>query len=165
MGGRGVTIVAAFQSRAQLLARYGDADAAVILNNAAAVLLFGGTRDRDDLKFWSTLAGERDEPVLSTDLHGVAGTRTVRKMPVMAPRRPRTCPPVGWWRSAGDQPRPRAGLAWPGSAATSAPCSPATSRGGRGLLAPLARRLARLRPPYPRPAAQRRPGWSTTTRG
>ena len=85
MGGRGVTIVAAFQSRAQLLARYGEADAAVILNNAAAALLFGGTRDRDDLQFWSTLAGERDEPVLSTDVHGSRSTRTVRKVAVLAP--------------------------------------------------------------------------------
>lgn len=85
MGGRGVTIVAAFQSRAQLLARYGEADAAVILNNAAAALLFGGTRDRDDLQFWSTLAGERDEPVLSTDVHGGRATRSVRKVPVLAP--------------------------------------------------------------------------------
>ena len=85
MGGRGVTIVAAFQSRAQLLARYGDNEAAVILNNAAAALLFGGTRDRDDLQFWSTLAGERDEPVLSTDVHGRGSTRTVRKVPVLAP--------------------------------------------------------------------------------
>ncbi|MDT0348137.1 type IV secretory system conjugative DNA transfer family protein [Pseudonocardia charpentierae] len=85
MGGRGVTIVAAFQSRAQLLARYGDNDAAVILNNAAAALLFGGTRDRDDLQFWSTLAGDRDEPVLSTDVHGHRSTRTVRKVPVLAP--------------------------------------------------------------------------------
>ena len=63
MGGRGVTIVAAFQSRAQLLARWGEHDAATILNNTGAVMVFGGTRDRDDLQFWSTLAGERDERV------------------------------------------------------------------------------------------------------
>ena len=61
MGGRGVTILAAFQSRAQLLARWGEHAAATILNNTAAVMVFGGTRDRDDLQFWSTLTGERDE--------------------------------------------------------------------------------------------------------
>ena len=80
-----MTIVAAFQSRAQLLARYGEADAAVILNNAAAVLLFGGTRDRDDLQFWSTLAGERDERITTTDLHGRVASRTVRRVPVLPP--------------------------------------------------------------------------------
>ena len=70
MGGRGVTIIAPFQSRAQLLARYGEHKTATILNNTGSVLLFGGTRDRDDLQFWSTLAGERDERITTTDLHG-----------------------------------------------------------------------------------------------
>ena len=85
MGGRGVTIVAAFQSRAQLLARWGEHAAATILNNASAVMVFGGTRDRDDLLFWSTLTGDRDERVTSHDLHGRGATRTVRKVPVLAP--------------------------------------------------------------------------------
>jgi type IV secretion system protein VirD4 len=85
MGGRGVTILAAFQSRAQLLARWGEHAAATILNNTGAVMVFGGTRDRDDLQFWSTLTGDRDEPVTSHDLHGRGATRTVRKVPVLAP--------------------------------------------------------------------------------
>lgn len=85
MGGRGVTIVAAFQSCAQLIDRYGDAKAAVILNNAGAKLLFGGTGDRDDLIFWSTLAGERDEPIRTTDMHGRVASRTSRKVPVLTP--------------------------------------------------------------------------------
>ena len=66
MGGRGVTILAAFQSRAQLLARWGEHAAATILNNTSAVMVFGGTRDRDDLQFWSTLTGERDERIVTT---------------------------------------------------------------------------------------------------
>ncbi|MGH3772822.1 MAG: type IV secretory system conjugative DNA transfer family protein, partial [Pseudonocardiaceae bacterium] len=45
MGGRGVTILAAFQSRAQLINRWGTAGAAVILNNTTATMLFGGTQD------------------------------------------------------------------------------------------------------------------------
>jgi hypothetical protein len=49
------------------------------------VLLFGGTRDQADLHFWSTLAGERDERVTTTDLHGRVASRTVRKVPVLAP--------------------------------------------------------------------------------
>ena len=152
MGGRGVTIVAAFQSRAQLLARFGAADAAVILNNVAAVLLFGGTRDRDDLQFWSTLAGERDEPVLSTDVHGSRSTRTVRKVPVLAPAQlanlpagrvvafRRGMPPViGRAEQAHRRRDVRAALTGH---------VPWWAR----LLAPLARRIARLRPPYPAPA-------------
>jgi type IV secretory pathway TraG/TraD family ATPase VirD4 len=85
MGGRGVTILAAFQSRAQLLARWGEHAAATILNNTSAVMVFGGTRDRDDLQFWSTLTGERDERILTTDLHGRVASRTVRRVPVLAP--------------------------------------------------------------------------------
>ncbi|MBC3191690.1 type IV secretory system conjugative DNA transfer family protein [Pseudonocardia sp. C8] len=85
MGGRGVTIVCAFQSRAQLLARYGEHDAATILNNTGAVMLFGGTRDRDDLQFWSTLTGDRDERITTTDLHGRVASKTVRRVPVLPP--------------------------------------------------------------------------------
>ncbi|GAA2566181.1 hypothetical protein GCM10010210_47040 [Pseudonocardia hydrocarbonoxydans] len=85
MGGRGVTIIAAFQSRAQLLARWGEHATATILNNTAAVMVFGGTRDRDDLDFWSTLAGERDEPTLTTDMHGRVASKTTRRVPVLPP--------------------------------------------------------------------------------
>jgi len=56
---------------------------ATILNNTGAVMVFGGTRDRDDLQFWSTLTGERDEPITTTDLHGRVASRTVRKVPVL----------------------------------------------------------------------------------
>ncbi|NMH91645.1 type IV secretory system conjugative DNA transfer family protein [Pseudonocardia bannensis] len=85
MGGRGVSIIGAFQSRAQVVARWGETGAAIILNNTAAVMVFGGTRDRDDLSYWSTLAGERDEPVMTTDDHGRLASRTVRRVPVLAP--------------------------------------------------------------------------------
>ncbi len=85
MGGRGVTICAAFQSRAQLLARWGEHNAATILNNTGAVVVFGGTRDRDDLLFWSTLAGERDEWTTTTDLRGRVASRTTRRVPVVPP--------------------------------------------------------------------------------
>ncbi|HEX2298556.1 MAG TPA: type IV secretory system conjugative DNA transfer family protein [Pseudonocardiaceae bacterium] len=85
MGGRGVSIVAAFQSRAQLITRWGPTGAAIILNNTAAILVFGGTRDRDDLDYWSTLAGQRDEPVTTTDPRGRPVSRTIRQVPVLAP--------------------------------------------------------------------------------
>lgn len=83
MGGRGGTIIALFQSRAQLLARWGRDTAATILNNAGAIMLFGGTTDRDDLEFWSTLGGERDEPVTTTDAHGRVKTASTRKVRVL----------------------------------------------------------------------------------
>jgi hypothetical protein len=93
MGGRGVTILAAFQSRAQLLARWGEHNAATILNNTGAVMVFGGTRDRDDLQFWSTLAGERDERITTSDLHGRVASRTVRRVPVLPPAQIANLPP------------------------------------------------------------------------
>ena len=47
-------------------------------------MVFGGTKDRDDLDYWATLAGDRDEPVASFDDHGRRISRTVRKVPVLA---------------------------------------------------------------------------------
>ncbi|WP_103381266.1 type IV secretory system conjugative DNA transfer family protein [Pseudonocardia dioxanivorans] len=85
MGGRGVNIICAFQSRAQLLARYGTHDAATILNNAGAVMVFGGTRDRDDLQFWSTLTGDRDEPADTVDPARHTTAHGTRKTAVLSP--------------------------------------------------------------------------------
>ncbi|MCE3551344.1 TraM recognition domain-containing protein [Pseudonocardia sp. RS11V-5] len=85
MGGRGVSILVVVQSRAQLLARYGEHGAATILNNAGAVMVFGGTRDRDDLQFWSTLTGERDEPADTLDQRGNTVARGTRKTSVLSP--------------------------------------------------------------------------------
>lgn len=70
MGGRNVTIHVAAQSRAQLRQRWGPDGAAAIMNNAATLMVFGGTRDDQDLAAYSTLTGERHEdgktvPVLS----------------------------------------------------------------------------------------------------
>jgi type IV secretory pathway TraG/TraD family ATPase VirD4 len=84
MGGRGVSIVAGFQSRAQMLGRYGTTRTATTMNNAGGKVLFGGTSDRDDLGWWTTLAGERDEQVSTTDEHGRVSSRSVRKVPVIA---------------------------------------------------------------------------------
>ena len=85
MGGRGVNIICAFQSRAQLLARYGTHDAATILNNSGSIMVFGGTRDRDDLQFWSTLTGERDEPADTEDPARHSLVRGTRKTAVLSP--------------------------------------------------------------------------------
>jgi type IV secretion system protein VirD4 len=85
MGGRNVTIHIAAQSRAQLRQRWGDTGAAAILNNAATVLVFGGTRDPDDLATYSTLTGERYEEVPTWDEDGHATSYTTRRVPVLSP--------------------------------------------------------------------------------
>ncbi|MEU6643210.1 TraM recognition domain-containing protein [Saccharomonospora sp. NPDC046836] len=85
MGGRNVTIHIAAQSRAQLRQRWGDTGAGAILNNAATVLIFGGTRDADDLNAYSTLTGERDEHVETRDMDGRVTSMTTRRVPVLSP--------------------------------------------------------------------------------
>jgi type IV secretion system protein VirD4 len=84
MGGRNVTIHIAAQSRPQLRKRWDHDGAAAIVNNAATVLIFGGTRDSDDLAAYSALCGERDERVLTYDQHGKVTSETVRRVPVMS---------------------------------------------------------------------------------
>ncbi|PZS39954.1 MAG: type IV secretion system protein VirD4 [Pseudonocardiales bacterium] len=83
MGGRGVHIIAAFQSRAQLISRWGATGARVILGNAGAVVLFCQGDDTEDLTHWSTLTGDRDEPVTTTDQRGRVTSRSTRKVPVI----------------------------------------------------------------------------------
>jgi type IV secretory pathway TraG/TraD family ATPase VirD4 len=85
MGGRNVTIHIAAQSRAQLRKRWGDTGAGAILNNAATLMIFGGTRDSDDLTAYSTLTGERDEHVETQDLDGTVTSVTSRRVPVLSP--------------------------------------------------------------------------------
>lgn len=85
MGGRNVQIHIGAQSRAQLRQRWGDTGAAAILNNTATLLVYGGTRDTDDLTTYSTLTGERDEEVVTTDHQGYVTSRTMRRVPVLSP--------------------------------------------------------------------------------
>ena len=84
MGGRNITMHIAAQSRAQLRQRWQDTGAAAILNNAGTVLLFGGTRDPDDLQAYTTLVGDRDEPVNTHDRSGRLASTTVRRSPVLS---------------------------------------------------------------------------------
>jgi type IV secretion system protein VirD4 len=85
MGGRNVTIHIAAQSRPQLRKRWGHDGAAAILNNAAAVVIFGGTRDPDDLQAYSTLAGEREERIVTRDHTGKVISETTQRVPVLTP--------------------------------------------------------------------------------
>ncbi|MPY97744.1 MAG: TraM recognition domain-containing protein [Actinophytocola sp.] len=85
MGGRNVTIHIAAQSRAQLRQRWGDTGAAAILNNAATLMIFGGSRDQDDLQAYSTLTGERDENVPTFGDDWSVTQHSVRRVPVLTP--------------------------------------------------------------------------------
>ena len=46
-------------------------------------LIFGGTRDPEDLAAYATLAGERDEDVPTYDQNGGQGSITIRRVPVL----------------------------------------------------------------------------------
>jgi type IV secretory pathway TraG/TraD family ATPase VirD4 len=85
MGGRNVSIHVAAQSRPQLRKRWGHDGAAAILNNAATVVIFGGTRDPDDLQAYSTLAGEREERTVSRDNTGRIFSESTQRVPVLTP--------------------------------------------------------------------------------
>lgn len=85
MGGSGITIKAAFQSRAQMIQAWGKEGAGIILNNAGAIMLGGGTKDPDDLAAWSELAGKRDERTETTDGHGKVTSASQRQVPVLPP--------------------------------------------------------------------------------
>jgi len=85
MGGRNVTIHIAAQSRPQLRQRWGHDGAAAILNNAASLVIYGGTRDAEDLQAYSTLAGEREERVVTRDHTGKVISETTQRVPVLTP--------------------------------------------------------------------------------
>ena len=84
MGGRNITIHIAVQSWAQLKQKYGDAGAASIVNNTATLMVYGGTRDPDDLAAYVTLVGERDEDVRTWDHEQRVATTTTRRVPVLS---------------------------------------------------------------------------------
>lgn len=82
---RSMTVHAACQGLGQLRQRWGDNGASMILNSAAAVLVYGGCKDANDLKLFGDLSGERDEPVHTRDEGGRVTSTTTRRVPVIAP--------------------------------------------------------------------------------
>ncbi|MGH3751961.1 MAG: type IV secretory system conjugative DNA transfer family protein [Pseudonocardiaceae bacterium] len=60
-GSHGISIIAAFQSRAQMVSRWGQAGARAIANNTGATILHAYGQDTEDLEHWVTLSGHRDE--------------------------------------------------------------------------------------------------------
>src|SRR6185436_4611421 len=81
---RSITIHAACQGLGQLRQRWGDDGASMILNSAAAVLVFGGAKDADDLALFGQLAGERDEVVEVRDADGQVTSTSTRRVPVIS---------------------------------------------------------------------------------
>ena len=73
------------QSSAQLAQRWGQHGAAAITNNAGAVVIFGGTKDDEDLRAHSTLIGDREERVVTRDHHGKVISETTHRVPIFSP--------------------------------------------------------------------------------
>lgn len=84
MGGHGIHVVAAFQSRQQVVDKWGTSGAGIIITNAGAIVLFGGVKDDNDLRYWQTLIGDRLEESVTTDRHHRITGRGVREVPVIA---------------------------------------------------------------------------------
>jgi type IV secretory pathway TraG/TraD family ATPase VirD4 len=94
-GGRGVTTVNVWQSRAQARDRWGiDAEHA-IWGASTVKLILGGLSDARDLHDLSTLAGTRDERIDTASWNG-DGTRSTsvswREVPIMRPEQIATMP-------------------------------------------------------------------------
>ena len=85
MGGQGLQIVAAFQSKAQMENTWGPTAARVILGNAGAILCFRLGADTDDLAHWSALAGTRQERIAHHDTRGQVSSYSTHTVPVITP--------------------------------------------------------------------------------
>jgi type IV secretion system protein VirD4 len=85
MGGQGLQIVAAFQSKAQMENTWGPTAARVILGNAGAILCFRLGADTDDLTHWSALAGTRQERIAHHDTRGQISSYSTHTVPVISP--------------------------------------------------------------------------------
>ncbi|MDP9797458.1 hypothetical protein J2S43_005970 [Catenuloplanes nepalensis] len=80
---RNIGIHAACQGLAQLRQVWGADGAAMILNCAAAVLVYGGCKDAADLDLFARLAGDRDETVQTHDGDGRLSATSTRRVPVI----------------------------------------------------------------------------------
>ncbi|TCO33016.1 type IV secretory system conjugative DNA transfer VirD4/TraG family protein [Kribbella steppae] len=84
-GSRGICMHIVAQSRAQMRERFGDAATGALLTNTGTKIVFGGTGDAEDLQYWATLAGEREEPAITKDRGTGSRSESTRKTQVLTP--------------------------------------------------------------------------------
>jgi type IV secretion system protein VirD4 len=82
---RSITVHGACQGLGQLRDRWGKDGASMILNAAAAVLVYGGCKDAEDLRAICDLAGEREELTHTYDADGAITSTSSRRVPVISP--------------------------------------------------------------------------------
>ena len=92
-GGRNMPMHILVQSSAQLAQRWGQHGGAAITNNAGAVVIFGGTKDEQDLRAHSMLIGDREERVITRDHHGKVISETTHRVPIFSPAQLAQLPP------------------------------------------------------------------------
>lgn len=80
---RSIVLHVAAQGLGQLRQRWGADGASMILNCAAAVLVFGGCKDARDLALFAELAGEREETTPVFDAEGKVTSTSRRRVPVI----------------------------------------------------------------------------------
>jgi type IV secretory pathway TraG/TraD family ATPase VirD4 len=80
---RSIDVHAACQGLGQLRQRWGADGASMILNSAAAVLVFGGCKDAKDLALFADLAGTREETTPVHDADGRVTSTSTRRVPVV----------------------------------------------------------------------------------
>lgn len=81
---RSIVVHAACQGLGQLRQRWGTDGASMILNAAAAVLVFGGCKDAGDLAAFGNLSGDRLEVTVTRDRGGRVTSSTTRPVPVIS---------------------------------------------------------------------------------
>jgi type IV secretory pathway TraG/TraD family ATPase VirD4 len=95
-GGRGICILAAFQSPSQVYGRWGERDGQTIFNNANCTAYYGGLKLPADLEAISVMCGMRDEPApagtTTNDRGGESTSRQFRQVRVLSPDRCRRLP-------------------------------------------------------------------------
>lgn len=82
-GGSGITLLAVFQSRADIVDRWGASGATRLVTNCGMRILFGGAADPDELRGWSELADQREEKSRNYDAGGQSTGHGTRKTPVL----------------------------------------------------------------------------------
>jgi type IV secretion system protein VirD4 len=84
-GGSGIAITVCVQSMSDIYDMFGDHGGDRVLDNAGAILVFGGTASVGNLERWTKLVGEREEEVLTHKANGEVVSRSTRLVPAISP--------------------------------------------------------------------------------